>query len=250
MAKIDYFIVDLDGCVSDPFKIPDWSLLSQLRALSDRSYSDNNVPQLSICTGRPAPYTEAVGQWLNVQLPVIFESGAGMLNLSNQAVDWNPSLPSDAHQIIAIMMDYIQDLKKRHVNIQPEVAKQLDAGFTSEDTRLIAQLLPEFEAYVAKHCPQLVVHGTDISMSALWPVANKGAGLRWWCDVVSTSVEKVAFIGDTSGDIPAIEAAGISFTPQNGNQQNQHLADITTKGHSTRGVLEAWDFLIEHNKTQ
>jgi len=248
MKPIKYFVLDLDGCVSEPFKSPDWTLLSQLRELSDLSHSDPHIPQLSICTGRPAPYTEAVGQWLNIQLPVIFEAGAGMLDLKTQNVLFNPALPEDALPIINIMMQYIQDLKQRYPQIQPETSKTLDAAFTCEDQALILELLPEFSEYVATHCPRLCVHATDISISALWPQANKGSGLRWLCDQLDTSLEQVAFIGDTSADVPAIELAAIGFTPKNGKAINQQKADIVTKSEYTQSVIDAWQQLIAHNK--
>ena len=247
--QIEYFIVDLDGCVSEPFTSPNWHLISQLRELSDRSINDPDIPQLTICTGRPAPYTEAVGQWLNVQLPVIFESGAGMLNLNNQQLLWNPALPNHAKQVIDKVMHFITDLNKDFANIHPEISKQMDAGFTSDDTELISHLLPIFTDYVMQHCPELEVHSTPISMSALWPQANKGAGLHWLCEHLQTQASAIAYIGDTSGDIPAMKYASISFAPANANKENKQLADKVTTGSATAGVLEAWLNLIQHNKS-
>ena len=92
------------------------------------------------------------------------------------------------------------------------------------------------------------MHTTDISINALWPQANKGSGLVWLCEEIQTSLANVAYIGDTGADIPAIEFAAIGFTPQNGTPANKKAADIVTTGYSTQGVLEAWHYLIEHNK--
>lgn len=246
--RIEYFLVDLDGCVTDPFSSPDWALLSQLRALSDRSYLDRNVPKLSICTGRPAPYTEAVGQWLNVQAPVLFESGAGMLDLSNQQVTWNPQLAENALQISAEVKAYIQQLKRQYPELQPESSKQIDAGFVCADFTRMQQLAVIFSQHIQQHFPMFELHATDISISAIWPCANKGSGLEWFCEVMDIPASSVAFIGDTSGDIPAIERAGISFAPKNANPDNKKYADFVTTGNSTAGVVEAWQQLIAHNQ--
>lgn len=247
--RIEYFIVDLDGCVTDPFTSPDWSLLTKLRELSDLSFVDESVPKLSICTGRPAPYTEAVGQWLNVQAPVLFESGAGMLDLSNQRLSWNPALPENALEISAQVKRYILQLQQEFPEIQPESSKQIDAGFVCADTVRMKQLADLFSAHVKQHFPMYELHATDISISAIWPCANKGAGITWFCSVLQIAPENVAYIGDTSGDIPAMERAGISFTPQNGRAENQQRADFVTAGNSTAGVLQAWQQLIEHNQS-
>ena len=247
--KIEYFLVDLDGCVTDPFTSPDWNLISQLRALSDRSHIEPDVPKLSICTGRPAPYTEAVGQWLNIQVPVLFESGAGMLDLKNQQVSWNPQLAKDALAISAEVKNYIQLLKREFPELQPESSKQIDAGFVCADYARMQQLAVIFSRHITQHFPMFELHATDISISAIWPCANKGAGLAWFCKVMKVQPANVAFIGDTSGDIPALKVAGISFAPQNADPQNKKIADYVTRGTSTAGVIEAWQQLIAHNQS-
>jgi len=247
--KIEYFLVDIDGCVTDPFSSPDWALISQLRALSDRSHSEIHVPRLSICTGRPAPYTEAVGQWLNIQVPVLFESGAGMLDLSNQQVTWNPQLAVNSLAISAEVKAYIQRLKLDFPELQPESSKQIDAGFVCADHAKMKQLAVIFSQYIKQHFPMFEVHTTDISISAIWPCANKGSGLEWFCEEMKVNPKSVAFIGDTSGDIPALERAGISFAPQNANFQNKQVADYVTQSASTAGVAEAWQQLIAHNQS-
>ena len=246
--RIEYFLVDLDGCVTEPFSSPDWTLISQLRALSDRSHCEVHVPQLSICTGRPAPYTEAVGQWLNIQVPVLFESGAGMLDLNNQQVSWNPLLQADALEISAEIKAYIQRLKQQFPELQPESSKQIDAGFVCADKGRMKQLAVIFSQFIKKHFPMFELHATDISISAIWPCANKGSGLDWFCKVMNVNPTNVAFIGDTSGDIPALKRAGISFAPQNANLQNKQVADYVTPGASTAGVIQAWQQLIFHNQ--
>lgn len=249
MAKrIKFFLLDLDGCVSEPFTPPDWSLITQLRALSALSQEDPNVPKISICTGRPGPYTEAVGQWLAVDAPVIFESGAGALNLQTQEVLWHPDLPDNALSVNRELMLYIQQLKKDYPLIQPEVSKQIDACFTCADTDVIAEILPNFRQYIAQHYPQLAVHHTEISISAQWPQANKGAGLAWFCQLMGIECAEVAFIGDTSADISAIEKAGVGFAPRNANTENKTCANWVTEQKTTAAVIEAWHYLIAHNK--
>lgn len=85
--------MDIDGCISQPFTSPDWALLSELRALSEQSYHDPHIPRACLCTGRPAPYAEAVSQWLDIRDQAIFESGAGMLDIATQKVRYHPDIP-------------------------------------------------------------------------------------------------------------------------------------------------------------
>ncbi|MEX0994912.1 MAG: hypothetical protein WD599_05245, partial [Balneolaceae bacterium] len=74
---INLFILDLDGCVSEPYKTPDWESITKIRELNRRSRETDHIPPVTLCTGRPLPYAEAVAQWLDIRLPFVFES-AGM----------------------------------------------------------------------------------------------------------------------------------------------------------------------------
>jgi hydroxymethylpyrimidine pyrophosphatase-like HAD family hydrolase len=71
---IRLFVLDIDGCISHPFKTPDWESISEIRELNIRSRQEAEIPALTLCTGRPLPYAEAVAQWLDIRLPFVFES--------------------------------------------------------------------------------------------------------------------------------------------------------------------------------
>ena len=73
--------MDLDGCVTDPFKTPDWDAFTTLRSLNLQSLSNQLIPPLSICTGRPMPYAEAIAQVLGIRIPFIFGSGGGVYDV-------------------------------------------------------------------------------------------------------------------------------------------------------------------------
>lgn len=245
---IRFFLVDLDGCVTEPFTTPDWAAISQLRALSDQSQNDPSIPQLSICTGRPSPYAECVAQWLNVRVPILFECGAGLLDVSTQKTRWHPSLSEESQIITDVAKAYLRQLSQRHPEVNPEISKRFDAGITLSDPALTEQLLPEFSAFIHSECPQLEVHHTDISISAVWPQANKGAGIEWFCQQLEVEQEQVAFIGDTGGDIPALKAAGWGFAPENAKPAVKAQAKTVTQASYTHAVIEAWETLIQHNR--
>jgi len=247
LPKIEYFVCDLDGCISEPFSPPDWQLLTQLRELSDASQYDASIPKLTICTGRPAAYTEAIALWLNVQAPVLFESGVGLLDLPTQAITFNPALPQEAEQISRDIHAYFKTLQLKHPDINPE-CKMIDNGLTCANINTIEYLLPIVKDTIAQHYPMLEVHHTDISINVLWPQANKGSGLRWLCKLLDLNPKQIAYIGDTSGDVPALEVAGLGFAPNNAKDCAKQAANIVTVNNSTKGVIEAWEYLIKHNR--
>src|SRR5690625_3523614 len=70
------FVLDIDGCISHPFQTPKWEAISEIRNLNRRSRSEEHIPMVTLCTGRPLPYAEAVAQWLDIRSPFVFESAA------------------------------------------------------------------------------------------------------------------------------------------------------------------------------
>src|SRR5690625_7499307 len=71
---IKLFVTDLDACISYPHRTPNWDAIQEIRDLCLANRSNPEIPPLTICTGSPHPYAEAVAQWLDVRLPFVFES--------------------------------------------------------------------------------------------------------------------------------------------------------------------------------
>src|SRR5699024_9931531 len=117
---IKLFVTDLDGCLSDPFTTPDWQLLSEIRALNEQSANDPLIPPLTICSGRPASYVEAVAQCLNIKLPVVFES-AGILHPQNNEVIINNVFNEAAKKDIKEIQKWLQkEIIPREEEMSPE----------------------------------------------------------------------------------------------------------------------------------
>src|SRR5690625_6722787 len=83
---IKLFGTDLYGCISYPYRTPNWEAIQEIRDLNIASRSNPEIPPLTFCTGRPHPYAEAVAQWLDVRLPFVFES-AGLYHWDGNRVE-------------------------------------------------------------------------------------------------------------------------------------------------------------------
>jgi len=246
-GPIDVFFVDIDGCISEPFIAPEWEKLTELRVLSELSHRDNNVPRLCLCTGRPAPYAEAVCQWLDVREQAIFEMGAGILDVATQGVRYHPALPEQHLVVTDVVREYFQSLSQQYSEIHREVAKQVGVGITCSNKALVIELLPLVTQFVTNFCPELEVHHTDISIEAVWPIATKGEGIRWFCKEHNIELTKTAFIGDSSADISAINTVAFGFAPNNGHPSVKQAADYVMEVSVTEAVVDAWSMLTKHN---
>lgn len=246
---IKLFITDLDGCIAHPFISPNWDSISRIKELNSLSKQDEVIPSLTICSGRPFPYVEAVGQWLDVDHPMLFESGGGIYDIKTNELSWNPHFDKSAKEAVAEIKEWLENtLIKNYEGTYPEFAKYTDAGLVNPDPTKIALMHKEVQNYMGDRFPMFEVHTTDVSVNIILKKANKGEGIRFLCKKLGLKPEEVAYIGDTSGDIPALEIVGRSFAIQNAKPFVKDIVDKVTTHEATRGVLEAYESLIEENR--
>ena len=247
---IKLFITDLDGCISHPFISPDWDAISKIKELNIKSRKDELIPPLTICSGRPFPYVEAVGQWLDVDKTMVFESGGGMYDIKTNEITWNPDFDDEAKAAVNEIKEWLdKTLIKNYKGTYPEFAKYTDAGLVNPDPTKVAHMHEEVLNYIPERYPMFEVHATDISVNIILKKANKGVGITNLCELLGLDLSEVAYIGDSSGDVPGLKIVGKSFAPINAKSFVKDTADIITK-ETTEGVLEAYQHLIAFNKEQ
>jgi HAD superfamily hydrolase (TIGR01484 family) len=253
---IRLFVTDLDGCLSHPFRAPEWEPLVALTRLHARRAHDPHVPPLTLCTGRPLSYAAAVAQWLSVTTPILIESGSGMYDPVANRLSWAPSISARAEAALDRLRPRIhRELVARFPGTMPEFDKQRDVGINNPDPAVIASLLEIITGMVrdldaedaALGDTGLEVHHTAISVNVIPRAANKGAGLHWLGEHLGIKLSEMAYIGDSGGDISALERAGMAFAPANAVDAVKAIATVT-RGEATAGVLEAYQAVIAENE--
>jgi HAD superfamily hydrolase (TIGR01484 family) len=244
---IKLFVTDLDGCISFPFQTPPWDVLTEIRYLNQQSEFNPEIPPLTICSGRPQPYVEAVAQWLSVRKPVVFESG-GMYDPSTNRLFMNGVFDEKAEKQIWELKSWLEEsVLSEYPSGMLEFTKKMDAGFVAPEKEVIDEVLPLIEDHVGKNYPDFEVHFTDISINVILKTNNKEAGIRRLCEHLNLTPEEVAYIGDSGGDIPALNIVGRPFAPANANSAVREISE-TLPDKATRAVLEAYKRLIEANR--
>jgi HAD superfamily hydrolase (TIGR01484 family) len=246
---IRLFVTDLDGCLSHPFQPPAWEALLALVRLHAQRPGDPSIPALSICTGRPLSYAEAVAQWLGVTTPILFESGSGMYDPVANRVLWAPGIDARTEAALMRLRRRIHgDLVARFPGTVAEFGKQKDVGVTNPDARVIASLLAAVTELVREDgSAEVEIHHTAVSVNVIPRAANKGAGLAWLAEHLDVPLAAMAYVGDSGGDISALRRAGMAFAPANAVDEVKAVATVTG-GEATAGVIEAYQAVIAHNR--
>jgi len=244
---IKLFITDIDGCLTVPFETPDWESLSKIRRLNEQSRHDIAVPSLSICSGRPFSYVEAVTQWLGIDNPTIFES-AGVYDISTNKLDFLPAFDEQAEHQVKELRQWMEDeLVPRYPGLITEFTKRMDAGVIHIEKEVIEEIYPTIKTYVAENYPRFEVHNTDISVNVVLANNNKRNGILELCELLDLNPDQVAYIGDSSGDIPGLEIVGYPFAPLNAADTVKEYAEVLD-AKATDAVLMAYRKVIETNR--
>lgn len=245
---IKLFVTDLDGCISYPYRTPNWEAIQEIRELNIASRTNPEIPPLTICTGRPHPYAEAVAQWLDVRLPFVFES-AGLYHWDGNRVETGLANLEEALEPIREMKVWLgREIVPRFPSANVEFSKLMDAGIVTPDKEAIKTIIPIVREKLASDFPQLEMHTTDVSVNILMPGNNKYQGMKLIARSQNVTFDEIAYIGDTGGDIPALEVVKMAFAPSNATRGVKDVS-INLEQNTTEAVLEAYRRIIAHNES-
>jgi len=246
---IKLFVTDLDGCISEPFKTPNWDAIHKIRELNLKSRESDLIPPLTICTGRPFPYAEAVAQWLDIRLPFVFES-AGLFHWDGHRFETAIDLTNGQMEPISKMKMWLtNEVLPNFPGVNLEFTKLMDAGVVGQDEEMITKLHQLILDKVERDHPGLEVHATDISVNTLMPGNDKLQGFKLLSKSLQIPLSDMAYIGDSSGDVPALKEVKLPFVPLNAKEIAKQNGQVIDK-YATEAVLEAYIRIIEYNEKQ
>ena len=249
---IRLFLADIDGCLSEPYRPFDLSGFARLRAWARHAETDERWPRLGICSGRAYAYVEATAQALGLRGPALFESGGGRFDLPAASIEWNPALTPEAERALDRVREFfLREVVAAVPAISLDYGKRAQAGIVSSRQGECAGFLPAARAFVAELRQEtgidLQAYSTPWSIDVVPAALTKAQALEWVAEQDGLGLDAVAFIGDSDGDIGAIEVAGRGFAPQNAYPEVKAAADHVTEGELLAGVGEAYLACLEAN---
>lgn len=243
---IKLFVSDIDGCISEPYRPYDLGQLTELVELI--RHPDPAVPAFSLCSGRAYAYVEAVSQLLGLETPVLFESGGGMFDPQTARVQWNPALTDDIERDLMEIRHWLKSDCLPGTSMMFDYGKRTQMGIIGPDLEEVEAMVPRVEEFVAENFPEFRVFHTPVSIDVAFEEITKRQAMHWLSDELSVPLQEVAYIGDTNGDLPALEVVGHSFAPANAASAVRRMVDHVMEEPVTAGVHAALRWCIEMNK--
>ncbi len=240
------FACDIDGCLAAvghaAYDLPSLHALAELnRASAD----DPTVPALTLLTGRPHPYVDAMMQVLDIRLPVSFENGAGLATRE----PYEAWLVPEAQTNLAALEQCEQLLAERDdVFVQFGKVASLSV-FPTDDGPDVDTLAAQLRALLQEHELQLVVDpSASDCVNVLLPGVDKALGLAALCETLDLPEVAVAGLGDSVGDVEWLRRCGVSFAPADASSEARAAVTHASQRRDVAAVVEAYEALVAANR--
>lgn len=254
-SLLKLLVTDIDGCLIEGEKTGyDFEGLAAIRELNRRAARDPAIPRVTICSGRPYPYVEAMLKLVDSRLPGIFEHGCGLYSPTSEL----------RHECAYHPQTVLSDAEQQRWNaLVQRILRETGAGQQCAKRAIVTFFPPEGEppADLARFVAGLIAEAglplqtghTATSVDVTPNGINKAAGLRWLLEQLAgdgwpLTLEETAAIGDSRSDICFMEIAGFSAAPANAAEPVKAIASYVSPQRYTRGVLDILERVIERNR--
>ena len=235
-------ISDIDGCISpEASRAWDGPLFSRFADLC-RAASAGTVglAPITLCTGRPQPYVEALMKILDIRYPSICESGAVLYTLEDNCSRFASSITPER----------IQGLHRLRERIAAEVLPAFPGlvyQFGKEAQMSLYCEHPDCFGDVAEHVRRLAaaIPGLELIITPSHYYLNidlagvtKGGAVTGLLRDLGLNKSEAAGIGDTMGDISIRDAVAFFACPANAVSGIKDVADYISPHPDIRGMLD------------
>jgi len=225
-----HFAVDIDGCITKG----KGSFTNTKDFAKLQSYISEKNISLFLCTGRSAPYVEAIAQLLHINQWCICENGAYLYQPMTDEVAYNPLITNKTLQAINDCKSLLATPKFKTIS-NLELGKEICISLnprqgTIEELYSLLKNEIDTELLYINHSTTAV----DITPKGV----NKGSALKFLSKRENYDLNDIVAIGDTSGDLPFMQLAGTKACPANAKDCVKDICDYVSRLNSTPGVLD------------
>lgn len=238
-ARFDIVISDIDGCLApesagpmDPLK------LARVAAHNVAATAQRDRPMITLCSGRPQPYGEALSRMIaNVSVPIICEMGVWLYDPRDNAFLFDPAISSEHMRRVQACEAWIREtMVPQGVVIQP--GKTASVSLWHKDTDFLLSLKSLIVQKIAREGWDMRVANTVAWINIELQHVSKASGIARLVQMTGVSKARLAGIGDTMGDMAIREAVSFFACPANADAKLKAHADYVSPHEDVEGVLD------------
>lgn len=246
LRRFDVVIADIDGCLiaerSTPF---DLDALSLVRAHNQLAIERGDRPIVTVCSGRPQPFAEAMCRLLgNELIPCVCENGVWTYHPGTNRYEMDPSITCDHLEAVRELSAWGREtFGSRGVTEQP--GKNASVTFWHADTRFLTDVVfPAAAARCQERAWPFRVSMTWLYINCDLAHINKGTGIDRAFGPLGIARGRLAGIGDTPGDKPIADRVGFFACPSNAHAAIREHAHMIASKPEAQGVVEILAHLV------
>lgn len=240
MARVfDAVVCDIDGCLGPESAEPvDAERLARLAAHNRAAISAADRPVVTLCSGRPLPYAEAIARMIhNDVLPVVCENGVWLWDPRTNEFLRDPSIARTHLDAVAAATEWVErELGPRGVVIQP--GKTASLSLWHADTPYLRTLPPLLERVFRERGWPFRVSMTIAWINIDLAHISKATGLRRLIERTGLARDRLAGIGDSVGDLAMLEHVRYFACPSNATPEVRARASYVSPHAEIDGVLD------------
>lgn len=230
-------LCDNDGCLQSEALGPlDLGGLGVLQAWNQEARRrPDALPELTICSGRPLPYVEAMCRVLDVRLPAVAENGVWLWLPDEYRAVRDPSISDADLEAVEACSHYCEtDLRQLGFDRQP--GKTCSVTLWHESTEQLMELVPQLTQRVEREAWPFRVSASESHLNLDLEQIDKGSGIRRVKEITGFDASVLGAIGDTSGDLAMRPEVAWFGCPANAIPEVQAVSDDVAEQEELVGV--------------
>jgi hydroxymethylpyrimidine pyrophosphatase-like HAD family hydrolase len=233
---------DIDGCITPEESAAwDWERFSRFVGLvRDASAGRSALAPMTLCTGRPQPYVEALMKVLDIRFASICESGAILYSLHDNCSRLAPEVtPDRVRGLQALRNHIVTEIFPDFPGLVYQCGKEAQMSLYCGRP----ECFPEVERRVAAHAAtipglEVIITPSHYYLNIDLPGVTKGGAIRTVLGGLGISREEAAGMGDTLGDLSIREEVGFFACPSNAVDALKRVADYVSPYPNIEGMLD------------
>ena len=232
-------ISDIAGCLGPESAAPmHAAALAEIAAHNELARARRDRPVLTVCSGRPQPYAEAMCRFLaNDMAPCICENGVWIYEPRGNLYLRDPAIAAEHLAAVHEATLWLEaELIPKGIVIQP--GKTASISLWHPDTDLLMGQMPRLTDEFAKRAWPFRVSRTVAWINLDLEHVSKGSGIRRLKERTGLDTPRLAGIGDMPGDLAIREHVAWFACPSNADPAIKAASDYISPLPEVEGVRD------------
>ena len=244
-GKFDLIVCDIDGCLSPESHAPINDVaLSRLAAHNRLAVSRKDRPIVTLCSGRPIAFVEAMSRFIhNTLIPCVGENGVWLYRPDVNVFEMDPTI-TDEHLEIVHEASKLLRREYEFQGVTQQPGKSAAVTLYHQNTEYLRSILPAVADELDRRDWPFRVSMTWLYINCDLRHISKATGIERLLAHTGIDPSRVAGIGDTMSDKYVADRVAFFACPANADPQIKQAADYTSPLDEIDGVLDILSQLI------